>query len=102
IEKIPPSDRQGVVQMLFNPLGIANQIIILQEFEQDASVGFLYDLLGKENFEIIRFIYRPSNKNRRRASISFHLTKRERESVLNAIHNTDNQSSLRHLMDALQ
>ncbi|MBK7871082.1 MAG: patatin-like phospholipase family protein [Saprospiraceae bacterium] len=102
IEKIPPSDRQGVVQMLFNPLGIANQIIILQEFEQDASIGFLYDILGKENFEIIRFVYRPGDKNRRRASVSFHLTKGELEGVINAINNPDNQSSLRHLTEALQ
>lgn len=97
IEEIPPSDRQGAIQSLFNPLGIAGQIIALQEYEQDTSIGFISDLLGEDNFDIIRFIYRPSKANKLAASISFHLTNGERENVLDAIYNLDNQSRLRQL-----
>lgn len=99
---IPPSDRQGAIKTLFNPIGIAGQIISLQEFEQDAGIGFLYDLLGEDFFQVIRFIYRPSQANRMAASISFHLTQGERENVLNAIYNPENQSGLRQLQQALK
>lgn len=102
IEDIPPSDRQGIVNALVNPIGIAGQVIVIQEYEQDTSLGFIYDMLGKDMFQIIRFIYRPSQKNRLAASISFHLTKGERENVLDAIRNPDNQSSLRQLMQVLK
>ncbi len=97
IEEIPPSDRQGIIQALLNPLGIAGQIIALQEYEQDTSIGFVSDLLGEENFDVVRFTYRPSEANQLAASISFHLTRGEFENVVNAIYNPDNQSQLRQL-----
>jgi hypothetical protein len=50
----------------------------LQEFEQDNSIGFIYDLLGEEHFDIIRFIYRPTEEGQLEAAISFHITEREK------------------------
>jgi hypothetical protein len=102
IEEIPPSDRQGIIQSLVNPLGIAGQIIALQEYEQDTSIGFVSDLLGEDNFDIVRFTYRPSQANQLAASISFHLTNGEYENVINAIENPDNQSRLRQLQSLLR
>ncbi len=97
VEEITPSGGQGIVESLFNPLGIAGKVLVKQEFEHDNSLGFMYDLLGEENFEVIRFFYYPSTNNKLEASISFHITHREKEDVMNAIHHPDNVSGLRRL-----
>lgn len=101
IEPITPSDQKGIIESLFNPLGIPNQLTSLQEFEHDNSLGFLYDLLGEDYFRSIRFIFRPEEENKLRASVSFHITDREKQAVLGAIDEPDNQSSLRLLTDLL-
>ncbi len=102
IEQIPHSEKQGIIESLINPLGIVTQIMTLQEFEHDNSLGFIYDLLGKGRFEVIRFLYHPNQKNKMAASISFHLTKGEKENVLNAIYLGDNQRSMNELIEALK
>lgn len=102
IEEINSIGNKGIVESLFDPLGIAGKVIERQEFEQDNSLGFMYDLLGKDQFEVIRFIYRPSEDNALEASISFHITEREKTDVLNALRLPSNQSSLRQLQEVLQ
>lgn len=102
IEEIYPSDKQGMISSTFNPLGIVGQIIVLQEFDHDTALGFTYDLLGRENFEVIRFNYRPRGDDKVAAAISFHLTNGERDDVLESIHLSENQSSLRRLQKALR
>lgn len=102
IEKTYPSNTQGIISSLLNPVGIASQLIVFQEFEQDNSIALTYDLLGKDNFEFIRFIYRPGENEKKRAAISFHLTKGERENVLEAIYLPDNQENLRRLSKVLR
>lgn len=102
IEKTYPSNTQGLISSLLNPVGIAGQLIVFQEFEQDNSIALTYDLLGKDHFEFIRFIYRPGTNEKKRAAISFHLTKGERENVLDAIYLPDNQASLRRLVKVLR
>jgi hypothetical protein len=99
-EHISHSDNQGSIESLFNPLGIAAKVLARQEFEHDNSLGFMYDLLGKDRFEVVRFIYRPAPGTKREASISFHITAREKEDIINAIHLEENQSGLRQLMAA--
>ncbi len=100
IEEIEPTDEGGILETMFNPLGIAGQIMNLQDFEHDNSLGFIYDVLGKENFEIIRFIYHPG-KNNERASLTFHLTQREKENILNSFYLPKNQESLRRLLEVM-
>lgn len=97
IEDITPSDQKGIIESLFNPLGIPRQLTSLQEFEHDNSLGFLYDLLGGDHFHSIRFIFRPEEENKLRASVSFHITDREKQAVIGAIDEPDNQSSQRQL-----
>ena len=101
IEPIDPSDYQGLIKSIFNPLGIAGQLLSLQEYEHDNSLGFIYELLGKENFELIRFFYAPTVEDSRRTSISFHITERERNSVLEAIEYPGNREKLGKLMQLL-
>ncbi|MEZ5041008.1 MAG: patatin-like phospholipase family protein [Saprospiraceae bacterium] len=93
-EKIPASDHKGVIESLFNPIGIAGKVLVTQEFEHDNTLGFIYDILGHENFDVIRFIYRSSRENELAATVSFHITAREKANVLGAIKLPQNQASL--------
>ena len=96
-----PSGGQGIIESLINPLGIAGKVLERQEFEHDNTVGFIYDILGKEHFNVIRFMYRPSRSNKLEASISFHITEREKEDVLSAIQLEENKASLRQLVQLI-
>lgn len=100
IEKIEPSNRKGIISSLINPVGIAGSLLSLQEFEHDNSLGFIYDLYGKDYFEFVRFMYHPGRNNKIMASISFHLTEREKEVVLEAIDEPDNKASMARLLHA--
>lgn len=102
IEKTYASNTQGIISSLFNPLGIAGQLVVLQEFEHDNAIALTYDLLGKGNFEFVRFMYHPGDDAKVRAAISFHLTKGEKENVLEAIKDSDNQENLRRVVKALR
>jgi hypothetical protein len=83
-------------------LGIAGKFLVRQEFEQDNSLGFMYDLLGEERFVQIPFFYRPTEEKKLEASISFHITQREKVDVLRAIYHPSNLSSLEQLKALLQ
>ena len=94
IEEIPASDNKGILKKLFNPIGIAGKVLVTQEFEHDNTLGFIYDILGQDKFEVIRFIYRSSREDELAASVSFHITDREKANVLDAIKLPHNQASL--------
>ena len=100
IEKIETDDNAGIISTLFNPLGIAGQIMTLQDYEHDTSLGYVFDLLGKEHFDIIRFVYQPSKDNER-ASMTFHLTAREKADILNSFYLEENQKSVKLLKEAM-
>ncbi len=101
IEEIKPSGGRGMLRSLFDPLGIAGKVLVVQEFEHDTSLGFIYELLGRNRFEIVRFIYRPGEENKLEATISFHLTRQEEEDILRAVHLPENQASLGRLRQLL-
>jgi hypothetical protein len=95
---IKSSEKEGVFESIFNPLGIAGKILKLQDFEHDTNLGFLYDILGKENFDIFRFTYRPGSVLKEQAAtISFHLTTREKNDICNAIYEDENQEKFKKL-----
>ncbi|NND30988.1 MAG: patatin-like phospholipase family protein, partial [Saprospiraceae bacterium] len=101
IDAIDQNDTKSLYTSIVNPLGVAGQILSLQDYELDKSIGFVYDLLGPENFEVVRFVYKP-NKNNPRASVTFHLTNSEKEDILSAMNNKENQAALLQLKSALQ
>lgn len=102
IEQIEPSNYTGMIESLFNPLGIAGKVLALQEFEHDNSLGFIFDLLGSDQFDVIRFFYRPSEDNQLEASVSFHMTAREKKDVTNAINLETNKVSMRQLVSSFE
>ncbi len=100
-EEVTPSDNTGVIESLFNPVGIAGKVFTLQEFQHDNSLGFMYDLLGQDCFQVIRFTYRPKDRKKLKAAISFHITQLEKDDVLNAISLPENRKSLDALHRAI-
>lgn len=98
---IPTSANQGVVESIFSPLGIAGQLIGLQYYEHDNSIGMLHDLLGENMLEIVRFTYHPSSRNEE-ATISFHLTEREKKDIVAAMKLQENRASLERVVSLVQ
>ncbi|MCB0635990.1 MAG: patatin-like phospholipase family protein, partial [Lewinella sp.] len=101
IERIEANPPQGLFSSFFSPLGIAGKVFTVQEFEHDASLSFIYDLLGPDQVDLVRFIYQPRDKNRLEASVSFHITEQEEEDVIQALELPENQSGLRRLEQLL-
>lgn len=101
IEEISPSGRTGVISSLVNPVGILGKVFTLQEFEHDNSLGFIYDLLGPQRFEVLRFVYHPTQRKKLTASVSFHLTSREKADVKRAIRLPENREELGRLLEVL-
>ena len=99
-DEVKSRGKEGVLESLLNPLGIAGQILKLQDYEHDNNLGYVFDLFGEDMFEVIRFIYRPSEDNEE-ASMTFHLTQREQNDILNAFQLDENQKSLNRLIETL-
>ncbi len=100
LEEIEASDNEGTLESILNPLGIAGRIMMLQDYEHDNSLGLIYDILGKDNFDVIRFAYHPG-KEAERASMTFHLTQREKKDILNSFYLPKNQESLKQLIEVM-
>ncbi|MEL6923303.1 MAG: patatin-like phospholipase family protein, partial [Bacteroidota bacterium] len=99
-EEVEDRDGQGALESLLNPLGIASQVLKLQEYEHDINLGYVFDLLGEDMFDVVRFVYKPSRDNER-ASMTFHLTKREKRDILDAFYIEENQVSMENLRKIL-
>lgn len=101
IESILPDREQGSIEKLLKPLGLTGLLFTIQSFEQDNNIGFITDLMGKENFELIRFYYDPVDEEMPRAPVSFHLTSLDKSNVLNAVHSEENKRAMKKLMEEL-
>lgn len=99
-KEIKPSDNTGVIGSLFSPLGIAGQVIDLQFYENDNNVGLIYDLLGEDYIENVKLTYLPKDEDFE-APISFHLTKRGKNDILDAIYQKSNQEAIERLKTLL-
>ena len=91
---------QGWIESLLNPLGVATQLMSLQDFQTDETVGLLHDLLGPDRFEFVRFSYRPS-EGRAAASMTFHLTAGEKRDIRASIAHPDNVVAMARLRERL-
>jgi hypothetical protein len=99
--EIESSKNRGMLENILNPLEIAFKVMSLQDYEHDNDLGFLYDLLGREHLEIIRFTYHPSAAMKD-SPISFYLTQREREDLIKAIGQGESLKSLERLRSLLK
>ena len=96
----PTKSEEGLIGSILNPLGIASKILKLQDFEHDTNLGFIFDIVGTENFDVVRFTYRPTEQNEE-ASMTYHLTTREKKDILNAFYLEENQRNLNQLRSLL-
>lgn len=102
IHVIAPSDDKGVFENMLTPAEAAGgNMTDIQDFEQDNGITLLNDALGGNQVEMVRFHYRPVRKNRE-ASLSFHLSRREKLDILEAFYTADNQASVKALKQVLK
>lgn len=102
IHSIEPSDDKGVFDNMLTPAEAAGgNMTDIQDFEQDNAIAFLNDALGENQIEMVRFLYRPVRKNRE-ASLSFHLSRREKLDIFEAFYSADNQASIKALKQVLK
>lgn len=102
IHSIAPSDDKGVFENMLTPAEAAGgKMTDMQDFEQDNGIALLNDAMGGNLVEMVRFHYRPVRKNRE-ASLSFHLSRREKLDIFEAFYTADNQASVKALKQVLK
>ncbi len=101
VDIIAESDRKGIVSNVLTPVGLATHLTAIQDYEQDNSLALLDDLLGKNRLSVVRFIYRPVHKESE-ASMSLHISQREKNDLMEAFYLPENQASLAALKQILK
>lgn len=104
-EKNPEVDNknyQSLVDKLFNPI---DALYTNWDFVQDNSNDQLFEVLSSQ-FQIplnqVLFEYIPVFKEDERASLSWHLTNKEKESIKKNIKRINNQNSLKQVIELLK
>lgn len=93
IDPIYPYDDKGIFESLLTPAGAAANLTTMQDFEHDSELALLGDLLGPRKLDVLHFQYRPVRK-RREASLSFHLSAREKKDVIQAFYQPENKAAV--------
>lgn len=119
--EIKQSQPQSFFNKIFNPIGgLVKNWDNNQDFSNDNAIEFAQDFMTVP-FEVLSFEYDPKPKNwdllkhkkidpnkieeqiqKERASLSWHLTKREKESIKRTIFEEKNQKTLQKLIDLLE
>lgn len=92
---------KGLIEGLFSPLAFTKTILTLQKYEQANYIQVLEKDFGIDKVKVIPFIYQP-HPNNQRASMSFHLTQREKEDIRKSIELRENRESLNKLLNVLK
>jgi hypothetical protein len=95
-EKDPPvesADHRGLIGETFRPFGLLGEQSRFQDFDQDAASSLIGDMLGPERLQVVRFIYEPG-PDQSPASLSLHLTRREKMDIVQAWYRPRNQAAL--------
>lgn len=77
------------------------RIVDIQDFEQDNLLSYTLDIFGEDFVKFIPFTYHEGQDSNP-ASMSLHLTEREKIDIINAFYHDENQESLERLKDALR
>lgn len=96
-----PKERSRSLADNFNVFSSIMDVENQQDFHHDNYIGYLKSKLGYNKVHLLRFIYRPTLINEL-ASLSFHLTQREKNDVMNAIYLENNQKTLRRFQQLLK
>lgn len=97
---IKEGEHKGIVENFLSPFSAAASLTTMQDFEQDNALALLQDVLGNDRLQVVRLVYRPQKKEHE-ASMSLHLSKREKLDVIAAFNHLDIQRNLQILQEAL-
>ncbi len=99
--KIREDVSNGVFEKMFNPVGnLYMNWVEVQDYQNEYLLNYLDDILDG-NLEVITFEYQPS-ENKKRTSLSFHLTTREKRDIKAAAVNVQNTENTRKLEELLR
>ncbi len=97
----PISERQGFIESAINPIRIMRRIVDIQDFEQDTYLSYTLDIFGEDFVDFIPFTYNEG-EGTNKASMSLHLTRREKIDIINSFYQTENQNNLIRLKKAMR
>jgi len=100
VDKMDDVYKTGIINRILNPINVAGLNVTLQDYQHDHTIDYLSKILEPRKIDLIRMTYRPSKTNAR-ASMSWHLTNREKIDIMNAIYQEDNQKNLMKLQDLI-
>jgi len=95
-------NRRGVIESLLSPVGVAGNILGVQILDQESLLGQLSESLGADFFHLHRFNFQPDRQDGPAASVSLHLTDRERRQVLQALDEPVIQRGIDRLLENLR
>jgi hypothetical protein len=103
IEQIMPIHEgvtQGVFEKFFSPIGaLYNNWVEIQDYQNEHTLNALHTLLGNQ-LEVITFAYAPGQDGDR-ASLSFHLTAKEKMDIMLAAESVQNREAFKKLESIL-
>ncbi len=100
--QITKEDRPGIIESLFDPVGVAGNILSVQILDQEVLIGQVAQQLGTDFFHLHRFNYQPAADDPLRTSVSLHLTERERTLVLQGLDAPEMKFRLQELSTLLR
>lgn len=93
--------KNSVVKRLVRPMGnVLDNIFYTQDFENDQHLAYAAEWFNVP-LDVINFNLRK-DENKDNVSLSWHLTKIEKQAVINSINNTENKASLLKLKALLE
>ena len=101
IDDIPKVNRPGLGSTFFSPLGAIFDIDVIQDYHHDSFIGFLQSKLGYDKVDMVHLTYKETTIAQK-ASLSLHLTNREKNDILSAINIPSNQKAIRRLRETIR
>ena len=101
IDDIPQVNRPGLGSTFFSPLGAIFDIDNIQDYHHDSFIGFLQSKLGYDKVDMVHLAYKETTMSQK-ASLSLHLTNREKNDILSAINIPSNQKAIRRLKETVK
>lgn len=101
IDDIPKVNNPGLGSTFFSPLGAIFDIDNIQDYHHDSFIGFLQSKIGYDKLDVVHFVYKATTLEQK-ASLSLHLTQREKNDILSAINIPSNQAALRRLRETVK
>jgi len=95
-EEIQEVTSKSLPELFLNPLTPVFSVEDMQSYHHDTYVSYLKSKLGYDNVDMVTFEYKHSILDHK-ASLSLHLTQKEKNDILNAINLDKNQQSLKKL-----